>query len=174
MPFNQRSSIKHGSYEEVILLIGRIDALRYVALAASVAFACGQQTDLDAERAAIMSVDSAWLAAAQARDVEATLDFWTEDARVIAPGEPPYIGHDAIRGMLTRGFNTRGFAITWRTSDVVVAPSGDVAYSFGTNAVIVPNPNGGLDTLKGQGVVLWRKNAAGRWRSAVDIWNPSP
>jgi uncharacterized protein (TIGR02246 family) len=125
--------------------------------------------DLDAERTAIMAADSAWQAAARAGDLEATLGFWTEDARVIAPGQPPYIGQDAIRGMLTQGFNTPGFSVTWHTTDVVVTPAGDVAYSFGSNAFIVPNAGGGVDTLRGQGVVVWRKSADGGWRSAVDI-----
>jgi uncharacterized protein (TIGR02246 family) len=141
---------------------------------ACVALGCGPQPDLDADRAAIAAADSAWLAAAQAGDVEATLGFWTEDARVIAPGQPPYIGHDAIRGMVNEGFDTPGFSVTWHTTDIVVVPSGDVAYSFGTNAFTMPNPSGGIDTLSGQGVVVWRKGADGRWRSAVDVWTPSP
>lgn len=147
---------------------------RYVPVLAWVALACAPQPDLDAERAAIAAADSAWLAAAQAGDVEATLSFWTEDARVIPPGQPAYIGHEAIRGMLNEGFGTPGFSVTWHTTDIVVAPSGDVAYSFGTNAFTVPNPDGGIDTLRGQGAVVWRKGADGRWRSAVDIWTPSP
>ncbi len=147
---------------------------RYVVFLASVALACAPQPDLDAARAAIAAADSAWVAAAQTGDVEAMLSFWTEDARVISPGQPPYIGHEAIRGMLDEGFDTPGFSVTWHTTDIVVAPSGEVAYSFGTNAFTVPNPDGGIDTLRGQGVVVWRKGADGRWRSAVDIWTPSP
>lgn len=147
---------------------------RYIVFLALVVLACARQPDLDAERAAVATADSAWLAAAQAGDLEATLGFWTEDARVIAPGQPAFIGQEAIRGMLKGGFSTPGFSVTWHTSDIVVAPSGDVAYSFGTNAFTVPNPDGGVDTLRGQGVVVWRKGTDGRWRSAVDIWTPSP
>ncbi len=147
---------------------------RYVLFLPCIALACAPPPDLDAERAAIVATDSAWLAAAQAGDLEATLAFWTEDARVISPGQPPYVGHDAIRGMLNEAFATPGFSVTWHTTDVVVAPSGEVAYSFGTNAFTVPNPDGGLDTLRGQAVVVWRKAADGRWRSAVDIWSPTP
>jgi ketosteroid isomerase-like protein len=50
--------------------------------------------------------------------------------------------------------------------------SGDMAYSFGTNAFSVPGQEGHVDTLRGQGVVVWRKMADGRWRAAVDIWTP--
>jgi uncharacterized protein (TIGR02246 family) len=147
---------------------------RYVALVACVGLACAPQPDLGAERAAIAAADSAWLAAAQTGDVEATLSFWTDDARVIPPGQPPFVGRDAIRGMIEEGFKTPGFSVTWHTTEIVVAPSGDVAYSFGTNAFTMPNPGGGVDTLRGQGVVVWRKGGDGRWRSAVDIWTLSP
>jgi len=134
--------------------------------------ACGPRVDLEAERAAIEAADAAWLAAAQAGVVDSALSFWTEDARVIGPGEAPIIGQGAIRQMLLDGLETPGFSVMWETADIVVAPSGDFAYSFGTNAFTVPTPDGNLATLEGQGVVVWRKEEDGRWRCVVDIWTP--
>lgn len=147
---------------------------RSVLITAAVLLGCAPQPDLDAERAAIMEADQAWLAAAQAGDVDSTLTFWTEDARVIAPEQPPHVGRAAIRGMLEESMNLPGFSVTWHGTEYVVAPSGNVAWSFGTNTFTVPNAEGGLDTLRGQGVVVWEKGADGRWRSAVDIWNAAP
>jgi len=147
---------------------------RYSLFCAVVFWGCQATPNLDSERSAILSADTAWLAAAQAKNIDSTLSFWTADARVISPGQPVLVGHEAIRGMLKDGFATPGFSVTWHTTDVVVAPSGDVAYSFGTNAFTVPNVQGGLDTLRGQGVVIWRKGRDGRWRSAVDTWTPLP
>jgi ketosteroid isomerase-like protein len=139
-----------------------------------VPLACAPRPDLERERAAILATDSAWLAAAHGGSIDSTLSFWTSDARVIGPGQAPYVGHGAIRQMLEQGFATPGFSVTWHTTEVVVAPSGDAAYSFGTNAFTMPGAAGRLDTLRGQGVVFWRKDAAGRWRAAVDIWTPLP
>ncbi len=136
--------------------------------------ACAPRPDLDAARAAVAVADSLWLAAAQAGDVDSALSFWTEDAHVIAPGQPPYVGRQAIRQMLMDGLATPGYSVSWETTEIVVTPSGDVGYSFGTNAFTVPTPEGGLDTLRGQGVVVWRRGDDGRWRCAVDIWNPRP
>lgn len=130
--------------------------------------------DVSAERAAILAADAAWLAAAQSRNVDSALSFWTDDARVIGTGQPPVIGREAIRRMLTDGFATPGFSVNWATTDVVVLPSADAAYSFGTNAFTVPGTAGRLDTLRGQAVVVWRKGGDGRWRSAVDTWTPLP
>ena len=134
--------------------------------------ACTPRPNLAAERSAILAADSAWLAAAQAKNIDSALSFWTSDARVIGPGQPPLIGHDAIRNMVAGSIATPGFSVTWRTTDVVVAPFGDVAYSFGTNTFTIPHGGGGIDTLRGQAVVVWRKGVDGRWRAAVDTWTP--
>lgn len=136
--------------------------------------ACTAKPSLDAERAAIMQTDSTWLAAAASRNVDSTLSFWTDDARLISPGEPPIVGRDAIRKMLVDAYALPDFTVSWHTTDVVVAPGGDMAYSVGTNQFTMPNAAGGIDTLRGQGVVVWRKGDDGRWRSAVDTWTPAP
>jgi uncharacterized protein (TIGR02246 family) len=146
--------------------------MRLVLVVPLVVIACVQRPDLEAERAAIMAADRAWLAAAQTGNIDSILGFWTEDARVIAPGQPPYVGRAAIRQMLAESASLPGFSVSWETTDVVVAPSGNVAWSFGTNVFTVPGAEGRVDTLRGQGVVVWRKGDDGRWRSAVDTWNP--
>jgi len=145
---------------------------RVILAVASLSLACTAEPNLGTERAAIMHADSAWLAAAQSRNVDSILGFWTDDARVISPGESPVVGREALRKMLTDAFAMPEFSVSWNTTDVVVAPAGNMAYSFGTNAFTVPAASGGVDTLRGQSVVVWRKSADGRWRSAVDAWTP--
>jgi uncharacterized protein (TIGR02246 family) len=138
----------------------------------ALAIACTARPNLDAERTAILVADSTWLAAAHARNLDSTLSFWTPDARVISPGQQPLIGQEAIRKMVADGFATPGFSVNWHTTDVVVSPSGDVAYSFGTNMFTMPGAAGRIDTLRGQSVVVWRKGSDSRWRAAVDTWTP--
>ena len=136
--------------------------------------ACTAEPSLEAERTAIMRTDSAWVAAAASRNVDSTLSFWTDDARLISPGEPPIVGRDAIRKMLVDAYALPNFTVAWNTTDVIVAAGGDMAYSLGTNQFTMPNAAGGTDTLRGQAVVVWRKGDDGRWRSAVDSWTPAP
>ena len=133
---------------------------------------CTARPNLDAEHAAILRTDSAWLAAAQTDNMDSTLGFWTEDARVIAPNQPPVIGRAAIREMLLQSPQMPGFSVSWQTTDVVVGPSGDIGYSFGTNLMTLPSAAGDVDTLRGHGVAVWRKENDGRWRTAVDTWTP--
>ena len=147
---------------------------RWFAVLVVAAVGCAPRPNLDAERTAILAADSAWLASARTQNVDSIVSFWSEDARVIGPGQAPIVGRAGIRAMVEEGLRTPGFSVSWQTSDVVVAPSGDVAWSFGPNRFTVPNAAGRIDTLLGNSVVVWRKGSDGRWRSVVDTWTPQP
>ena len=146
--------------------------MKRLVVLAGVTLACAARPDLEVERQAILRTDSAWLAAVKTRNVDSIVGFWTSDARIISPGQTPLSGRDAIRKMVSDGLDTPGFSVSWNTTDVVVGPAGDVAYSFGTNVFTMPGAKGRLDTLRGQAVVVWRKDSDRRWRAAVDTWTP--
>ncbi len=147
--------------------------MRFVKLSmAAVLLGCASKPDVNSEKTAVLQADSMWLAAAQARDVDSTVTFWSDDARVIGPAQPVITGKANIRKMVADGFANPSFSVSWTTTDIVVGPSGDMAYSFGTNQFTVPNGRGGVDTLRGNSVVVWRKGSDNRWRAAVDAWTP--
>ena len=145
---------------------------RFAVLLMLAAAACAPRPDLEAERLAIVAADSAWLAAAQSRNVNATVAFWTPDAQVFGAAQRPVVGEDAIKRMVSEGFATPGFSVTWTTTNVIVGPTGGMAYSYGPNRFTMPAGAGRVDTLRGNSVVVWRKTADGQWRAAVDIWTP--
>jgi uncharacterized protein (TIGR02246 family) len=136
--------------------------------------ACTARPSSEAERAAILKADSAWLRAVAARNIDSALSFWTADGRVIGPGQPAVVGREALRAMLAVTFATPHTTVTWSTKDVVVSPSGDMAYSLGPNLLVMPDPTGHPDSLRGQLVVVWRKGADGRWRAAIHATTPAP
>jgi uncharacterized protein (TIGR02246 family) len=129
------------------------------------------RVDLDAERAAILETDKTWLGAAQAKDLERTVSFWADDAVVMAPGQPALVGKDAIRKYVMESFKLPGFAIQWETTQVTVAPHGDVAYAMGTNTTTLNGPEGRPMRFRGKAATVWRKGADGSWKCVVDIWN---
>ena len=130
--------------------------------------------DLSAEREELFRVDRAWAEAAAAGDVEKSVSFWSDDARVIPPGQPALVGKDAIRGYVTAAMGLPGFSIRWRTTDFVVAASGDMAYGFGTNTVTLDGVDGKPVTEHGRALTVWRKDQGGAWKCVVDIWNVEP
>jgi ketosteroid isomerase-like protein len=133
-----------------------------------------QGGDFAAAVAAIKEADKEWLVAATAKDLERTVSFWTDDAVIYPPGQPAVTGKDAIRRYVADGFKQTGFSVSWQSAEPVVSKSGDMAYTLGTNQFTFQDPNGNLVTVRGRGVVVWRRQRDGRWKCAVDTWNAEP
>lgn len=135
-------------------------------LAACAAARVERESDL------VLARDRAWSAvASEGRDVDALLDFWAEDAVLIAPEQPVMIGRDAIRAYVEASLALPGFHIEWESSEPVVAASGDMAWLASTNHFTVPGANGELVQVDCRAITVWRKDADGLWRCVADIWN---
>jgi len=149
-------------------------ALVAIALWSS-ALAAPREKTIDA-KAEILRLDAEWAKAAEARDLERILSYWSDDASVFPPGSPALVGKDAIRAYIGQSLQMPGFRISWKTNEVTVAESGDLAYGVGTNRVSFTGPDGKPVTVEGKAVTVWRKDSAGGWKCVVDIWNdvPSP
>ena len=98
----------------------------------------------------------------------------SNDASVFPPGSPALVGKDAIRAYIAQSLQMPGFRISWKTNEVTVAESGDLAYGVGTNRVSFSGPDGKPVTVEGKAVTIWRKDSAGAWKCVVDIWNDVP
>lgn len=136
--------------------------------------AAAPPVDLAKEEAAIRATDAEWLAAAKARDVEKTIAFWSDDAVILQPETPAIVGKAAIRKYVAEAFASPDFSITFSPERVVVAASGDMTYETGNDVMTFRGPDGKVVTANTRGVVVWRKQADGAWRAAVDIWNAAP
>jgi uncharacterized protein (TIGR02246 family) len=133
--------------------------------------------DLAAARQAVRSADSAFAAAAAAHDLEGSVASLAADGMMLPPDQPPVIGRAAVREYMRQSFATPHFSVTWTTDTVIVAASGDMAYSFARSRYTFPGHSGkpgAVDTAYGKGVSVWRREADGRWRATVDIWNAAP
>ena len=121
--------------------------------------------------AALLQRDSAWAATAKARDVEAILSYWSDDAVVIAPGSPEIRGKTAIREYVQKSLALPRFSISWTPASAAISSDGKLGYTTGQNVVTVAGPDGKLLTIPGRYVTVWRRDADGAWRCVVDIWN---
>ena len=66
-----------------------------------------------AERAALMQVSRDWAKAAEARDVERTLSYWSDDAITLEPDRPAIAGKAALRNLVQSCFKYPKFTIPW-------------------------------------------------------------
>ena len=89
-------------------------ALAASVLAGAACASASRPSDVEAE---IRRLDAEWSRAAESRDVERAVSFWSDDAVVFPPGSPPVEGKAAIREFVTKSLQTPGFSISWKTDD---------------------------------------------------------
>jgi ketosteroid isomerase-like protein len=135
----------------------------------------GTAMDLERERKRLLETDAEWAALSSGgQEVDRILSYWTDDARVFAPGLPVFTGKPALRSYVEGALAIPGFHITWTTSEANLSPDGQLAYLLSRNAITMAGPEGQPVTTNGRAVTVWRREADGNWRCAVDIWNDEP
>jgi len=146
--------------------------------AAVVGFAVACRTSATGANASdvaqLLTTDREWAkVSSTGTSADSVLAFWTDDARVLLPGQPEMSGKAAIRKMVLGALKTPGFHITWTPERAAVARSGDLGYTYGANEVTAPDSAGRLVTTPGRYLTVWRKGADGRWRCVQDYSTPA-
>jgi ketosteroid isomerase-like protein len=120
--------------------------------------------------------DAEWAAVSlEGKDVDKILSYWSEDARVIEPGQPIYDGKAAIRGFVTESLKLPGFKIHWVSQPPVFSADGSMAYLAGVVDTTLANDQGVVTTSQGRLLTVWRKGSDGVYRCVMDISNdPAP
>jgi ketosteroid isomerase-like protein len=126
----------------------------------TVAFAAG------ADEKAVRDADEAWSKVAGAKDLDKTVAFYSDDAIVLPPNEAAVTTKDGIRN-LWKGFFDSLQNISWKTTRVEVAKSGDMACLIGTYEMTMKD--GSKD--KGKYCEVWEKKAGGKWKVATDMFS---
>lgn len=148
-----------------------------VGVAIAVALGCRTSTTTAAFGgvAQLLATDRQWGSlSAVSKNADSISDYWTDDARVVLPGEPVLSGKAAIREMVAGTMKIPGFRVTWSPDSAVVSSSGDLGYTYGTNEFTAPDSTGKLVTIRGRYLTIWRKDTTGRWRCVQDYSNPAP
>jgi uncharacterized protein (TIGR02246 family) len=119
-----------------------------------------------ADEKAVRDADEAWSNAAVAKDLDKTVSFYADDAMVLPPNQPMATSKDAIRN-LWKGLLDSVTDISWKTTRVEVAKSGDMACLIGTYELTMKD--GTKD--KGKYCEVWAKQADGKWKVGTDMFN---
>lgn len=129
----------------------------------------------DPVRAALLQTDTEWARAASAgKDVEKILSYWSDDAVVYPPGVAAVSGKAAIRNYVSTSLKTPFFSISWKPAQAVVAASGDLGYTMGSNEITFADSKGRVTRAQGRYLAVWRRNGGGPWKCVIDFWNDSP
>jgi len=131
----------------------------------------GQYIDTQAEGEKLMQLSREWSKTAATGDIEKTLEYWADDAVMMLPKQRPIKGKEELRGMLQASYQMPGFKISWEPLSVSVSKSGDMAYMIEKSQATINDSLGHPLTEYHQSVTIWRKEADGKWRNVVDMWN---
>jgi uncharacterized protein (TIGR02246 family) len=122
-----------------------------------------------ADEAAIRAASKEWAAAAQARDAEKFASFYADDATLMMEAAPDIKGIAALREAISGMMKDPSFALSFETTAVDVARSGDLAYELSPYSLTVSDPKTKKPvTQKGNGVTVWKK-VGGSWKVQLDV-----
>ena len=135
--------------------------------------ACTQQPDSAVGQTALRQADSAYTAGMRALDVPGLVALYAADAVMYPPGEPTRTGLDAIREYATVFAATPGLRMSAELQTLMVSRSGDLGYTINLVNATYNDARGKPVGERLRDVHFWRKDAGGKWKLVVDVWNAS-
>lgn len=122
------------------------------------------QAPQSADPSVITARSEAWEAALNAKNLDALVDLYTSDARILPPNGKMSSGSAAVRAQFGAMLDA---GLSGELTSVEVMVSGDVAYNVGTFVM-----RSGDDIVNtGKYVETWRRGDDGQWRISNDIFN---
>lgn len=130
--------------------------------------------DIEVEKNAILGNEDQWTLALQTKDAEKIAGFYATEAVSMRTNQPIYIGLAAIRNSIDAMFadTTLVFSsYTGKVDFIDVSASGDLAYAYGHDEIMVKSKDG-LVKDEGKWVDVWKKIDA-QWKVVVSSGNTS-
>jgi uncharacterized protein (TIGR02246 family) len=128
-------------------------------------FTVTRVTEKNLEKA-VRDADAEWAKVAAAKDLDKTVAFYADDAVILPPNQSAVTNKDGIRN-LWKAFLDSFIDVSWKTTRVEVAKSGDMAVLTGTYEMTMKD--GSKD--KGKYCEVWQKKAEGKWKVGIDMFS---
>jgi len=117
----------------------------------------------------IRAMDREFMVNVAAKDAARVAGAYANDARILMPGRPVISGKSEILAFWRAALDGPVEAITLDTSHIEV--SGDLAYGFGTNIILLKPAGEVPREEKGKYVAVYRRESAGDWKMVVDSYS---
>lgn len=118
----------------------------------------------------IRSAERALEKALEATDPTAWVNHYTEDATFIGPGSPAVQGREALLQMAKTMTPLSFVSITALRTE----GSGNLVAVYGDASWVNGRPPNAGSTTNVRFVIIWRKEANGQWRVALEMLNQAP
>jgi ketosteroid isomerase-like protein len=122
------------------------------------------------EEKTLREVDAQWLKTVGAKDLDATVAFYTDDAVVMPADAPVANTKQAIREVWVP-MVAPSASISWQLNQAEVARSGDLGYLRGVYQLVTRDAAGKATTEQGKFLEVWKRQAEGKWKCAVDSFS---
>jgi len=145
----------------------------YTAGAFALLTSCSAPPDTrDADAKAIKEMETAWMKDINTKDPEKWLSHLTDDASFLAPGAPIATGKDAMKSIVKSLVSDPNFALSFSSTKVEVAKSGDIGYSVGMYSLTMSDPVTKVRMVDtGKYLTTFKKQSDGSWKAVADMIN---
>jgi len=117
-------------------------------------------------------VEGEFLRAALERGSVGYMSYYAETAVELPDGAPAIVGKDNIAKAM--GFlDDKNNRLTWSAVDADIASSGDLGYTWGNYEFLSKDKDGNQRVERGKYTTVWKKQADGSWKVALDMGNKS-
>jgi len=129
---------------------------------------------LSAVRKAIADGYVRWIEATKAKDVEAAVALYTNDAVMLPDDANMVSGKEAIRAFYRQWYSGKDKLIRQQFDDTgMFMSSPDVAIETADFSG-VSSSDGKETKFRGKNLIVWKRQPDGSWKILRDIWNSSP
>jgi ketosteroid isomerase-like protein len=135
---------------------------------AAILSGCSAGHDVSADTRQLMQTSRDWARVTAGGNVDAIVDYWTDDAVVMIPGLPTFRGKSAIRKYVEQSLKTPGFHISWEPLEAHVSRSGEMGYMLERSSVTMADAKGISTPQQFRALTIWTKGNDGKWRNVVD------
>ena len=98
--------------------------------------------------------------------------WFAEDGVLLGNGVAPVVGRVAIAK--SANWEATAYQLTWTPTDAVMGPSGEIGYTWSHYEGHSKDANGNPVTVSGRFITIWRKQADGQWKVALDAGADEP
>ena len=136
--------------------------------------ACGtpsRRPETSGNDAAAHQAHEAYVTAINSNNLESLLGMLTEDVVFLSAHEPVMVGKAAVRPWLEAYL--KAYKTHWDKPVQEFVVNGDWAFErYSYTSTDTPMAGGNLVTDTGWGLVIYHRDADGKWRVARDAWGP--
>jgi len=126
----------------------------------------------EADLKAVKDVEGAWAKDVATKDPEKFAGYFADDGTALYPGMPVLNGKQAVKTAMTPVMADPNFSLTFQGAHAEASKGGDMVYTQGTYSATMTDPKTKKPmTDKGKYLTIYRKQADGSWKVAVDTYN---